>query len=125
MGSARNSQKGYSFTTVLTIILIGGIFFTVAFKLYPPYLDFKTIDTVLTNVIHDTEELRKPPRLLKKDLQKKWDVNQITLPSKDALIIRRKDGWITFTLKYEVRVPMFFNVDAMVKFDKEYKAKAP
>jgi hypothetical protein len=125
MVAMREKQTGYSFTTVLSIILVGGIFFTVGFKLYPPYMDFATIDTVLTNVINDTEELKKDPRLLKKDLQKKWTVNQIRLPHKDALIIRRKDGYITFKLQYEARVPMFFNVDAMVKFDKEYKAKAP
>jgi hypothetical protein len=41
------------------------------------------------------------------------------------LIIRRKEGYIILTLDYEVRVPMFYNVDAMVKFEKEYKAVAP
>lgn len=125
MKSSYKSQQGYSFYSVLFIILVGGAVFSIGFKLYPPYLDYTTIDKVLTNVINSPEELSKHPKVLKKDLGKKWAVNQIRLPHKDALIIRRKEGIIIFTLKYEVRVPMFFNVDAMVKFDKEYKVKAP
>ncbi|MGB0206026.1 MAG: DUF4845 domain-containing protein [Neptuniibacter sp.] len=125
MKSSYKSQQGYTFTSALFVILVFGAVFTIGFKLYSPYFDYSTIDKVLTNVINNPEELRKHPTILKKDLQKKWDVNQITLPHKDALIIRKLEGFVVITLDYEVRVPMFFNVDAMVKFDKEYKAKSP
>ncbi|MGH1462043.1 MAG: DUF4845 domain-containing protein [Neptuniibacter sp.] len=125
MKSTRCMQTGMSILATLTIILVAGVFFSVAFKLHSPYFDYATIDSVLTDVIHDSEELKKSPALLKKDLKKKWAINQIRLPHKDSLIIRRKEGLVIFTLKYEARVPMFFNVDAMVKFDKRYEAKAP
>lgn len=125
MKSSYKGQRGYSFYSVLFVILVGGAVFSIGFKLYPPYFDYATIDKVLTNVINSPEELGKHPKILKKDLAKKWSVNQIRLPHKNALVIRRHEGFVIITLNYEVRVPMFLNVDAMVKFDKEYKAVAP
>jgi hypothetical protein len=41
------------------------------------------------------------------------------------LVITKEKGVIYFTLDYEIRVPMFYNVDAMVKFEKQYEAIAP
>lgn len=125
MINVRHKQKGASFLSMLTIILVAGFFFSVAFKLYPAYMDYTTVDSVLTKVIQDEDEISKDPKLLKRDLNKKWSVNQIRLPSKESLIIRRKEGVVTITLDYEVRVPMFFNVDAMVKFEKQYEAIIP
>lgn len=125
MKSSYKSQQGYSFYSVLFVILVGGIFFSVGFKLYPAYIDYMTIDTVLTNVIEDKEEVSKNPRLIQTNLEKKWSINQITLPSKKAIAIRRKSGELLISLDYEVRVPMFFNVDAMVKFEKQYEAIIP
>ena len=125
MTNVRHKQAGASFLSTLTIILVAGVFFSVAFKLYPAYLDYMTVDSVLSKVILDSDELRKTPKSLKRDLNKKWNINQIRLPSQESLIIRRKEGVITIYLDYEVRVPMFFNVDAMVKFEKQYEAIAP
>lgn len=125
MTNVRRKQEGASFLSTLTIILVVGVFFSVAFKLYPAYMDYMTVDSVLSKVILDSDELRKDPKSLKRDLNKKWNINQIRLPSQESLIIRRKEGVITFYLDYEVRVPMFFNVDAMVKFEKQYEAIAP
>lgn len=125
MTNVRHKQAGASFLSTLTIILVAGVFFSVAFKLYPAYLDYMTVDSVLSKVILDSDELRKTPKSLKRDLHKKWNINQIRLPSQESLIIRRKEGVITIYLDYEVRVPMFFNVDAMVKFEKQYEAIAP
>jgi len=125
MTNVRRKQEGASFLSMLTIILVAGVFFSVAFKLYPAYMDYMTVDSVLSKVILDSDELRKDPKSLKRDLNKKWSINQIRLPNQESLIIRRKEGVITFYLDYEVRVPMFFNVDAMVKFEKQYEAIAP
>ena len=125
MTNVRRKQEGASFLSTLTIILVVGVFFSVAFKLYPAYMDYMTVDSVLSKVILDSDELRKDPKSLKRDLNKKWNINQIRLPSQESLIIRRKEGVLTIYLDYEVRVPMFFNVDAMVKFEKQYEAIAP
>lgn len=125
MRSTRKQQTGASFFSVLIVLIVAGFFFSVAFKLYPSYMDFNTIDSVLTQVSTDRDELKKSVGSIKLDLSKKFRINQVKLPNKDSLIITKKEGVIRFTLDYEIRVPMFYNVDAMVKFEKQYEAIAP
>ncbi len=124
MTNVRHKQEGASFLSILVVLIVAGTFFSVAFKLYPAYMDYMTVDSVLTGIIQDDDELEKGPKGMQRDLRKKWTINQIKLPN-EALIIRRKEGVLTIYLDYEVRVPMFFNVDAMVKFEKQYEAIAP
>ena len=88
-------------------------------------MDFNTIDSVLTQVSTDRDELKKGVTGIKLDLSKKFRINQVKLPYPDALVITKEKGVIYFTLDYEIRVPMFYNVDAMVKFEKQYEAIAP
>lgn len=121
----RKQQNGASILSILVGLIVAGIFFSVGFKLYTPYVDYKTIDSILTDVIQNQDELSKDLRVLKKDLRKKFTINQVRLPNKDALKITREKGVIRFVLDYEARVPMFYNVDALVVFKKEYEAIAP
>lgn len=125
MKSTRKQQMGASFFSVMITLIVAGFLFSIAFKLYPAYLDFNTIDSVLTQVSTDRDELKKGVRGIKLDLTKKFRINQVKLPNKEALVITKKKGVIYFTLDYEIRVPMFYNVDAMVKFEKQYEAIAP
>ena len=47
--------------------------------------------------------------------------NTKALPVQDAVGIVVKDGVKTITLQYNVTVPMFYNVDAVVKFHEQYE----
>lgn len=125
MSQLRNRQKGASFLSIMLVLIIGGVFFSVGFKLYPAYWDYKLVDSVLTDVSSSPDELAKPVTQLRRDIQKKLHINQVRLPSKEALVIEQDKGVIRFTLDYEARVPMFYNVDAVVKFNKQYEAEKP
>jgi len=125
MSKLRNKQKGASLLTIMIYLIIGGVFFSVGFKLYPAFWDYKLVDSVLTDVSQDNDELSKPLTRLRQDIAKKFRINQITLPEKDSLVIKQEKGVVHFDLDYEVRVPMFYNVDAVVTFNKHYEAVKP
>lgn len=125
MSTVRNRQKGASLLSIMIILIVGGIFFSVGFKLYPAYFDYRLIDSVLTDITQDQEELSKSTRQIRSDLSKKFRINQVNLPEKDSLVIRQEKGVLYFDLDYEVRVPMFYNVDAVVSFNKQYEAVKP
>jgi len=125
MSTVRNRQKGASLLSIMIILIVGGIFFSVGFKLYPAYFDYQLVDSVLTDITQDQEELSKSTRQIRSDLAKKFRINQVNLPEKDSLVIRQEKGVLYFDLDYEVRVPMFYNVDAVVSFNKQYEAVKP
>lgn len=125
MSKMRSRQTGASLLSIMIVLIIGGVFFSVGFKLYPAYFDYKLVDSVLTDVSTDQDELSKPLIRLRQDLAKKFRINQVKLPEKDSIVVRQEKGMIYFDLDYEVRVPMFYNVDAVVSFNKQYEAVKP
>ena len=122
MISTRKQQKGASIFAIIVLLIIAGFFFSVGFKLYPAYFDNKLVDSVLTEMIGNNDELNQSEFLIKRTVQRKFTVNQIRLP-KEALKIIKEGNKVILDLDYQVRVPMFANVDAMVKFKKKYEAE--
>lgn len=122
MISTRKQQKGASIFAIIVLLIIAGVFFSVGFKLYPAYFDNKLVDSVLTEMIGNNDELNQSKFLIKRTVQRKFTVNQIRLP-KEALKIIKEGNKVILDLDYQVRVPMFANVDAMVKFKKKYEAE--
>lgn len=125
MKRIKSSQRGASFLSVVTIMIMVGSLLTIGFKLYPPFWDYKLIDSVITDVMANPEEIAKKPRDLRLGIIKRFRLNQIELPTDESLKIEKDQGVIVITLNYAVQVPMFMNVDALVKFDKRYEAVAP
>ncbi|WP_415885536.1 DUF4845 domain-containing protein [Neptuniibacter sp. QD37_6] len=125
MRSSLKQQAGASIFSILLALIVAGFLFSIAFKLFPAYIDNRTLNSVLADAMNDSDEVEKGPKGIRIAILKKLVINQIKLPEKDALTIVEEDGIITATLDYEVRVPMFGNVDAVVFFTNEYEAEAP
>lgn len=117
----KNRQQGATFFSTMIVLIVAGIFLAVGFKLYPAYYDHYLIKSVVGDVATNPDEAVKPVNEIRTTLSKRLRINQVKLPSKDALIFIRDEGVMTISLKYDVRVPMFFNVDALVKFDEQYE----
>jgi len=124
-------QRGISFFNLLIVLLVGGIFFAVGFKLFTPYADHETFKSILESITQDRDEMKKDLSTIKRDIDRRFTINQVRLPKygpdgeTPSLVIKQKESEVFFTLDYEVRVPMFYNVDAVVKFKEEYVATKP
>lgn len=118
-------QRGASFLSIIIGLIIAGFFFSVAFKLFTPYKDHATIDSVLTSLTEDPKQVDLPNSTIRSNIEKRFVINQVKLPSREALEIRQEEGTVYLDLNYEVRVPMFYNVDAVVKFEEHYEAVKP
>lgn len=125
MNQYRASERGASLTATLLGLLVAGIFLAVGFKLYSPYWEHGTIASVVEGVSTDLEELKKPVGEIRRDIDRRFRINQVSLPERDDLKIELKEGVLYFDLAYERRVPMFYNVDAVVKFEEHYEAIKP
>ncbi len=118
-------QVGASFFGVLSILILLGLVFSVAFKLFSPFWEFRTISAVVQATSEDREELARPIAQIRTNIDRRFLINQVSLPERDSLTITEDAGMIFFNLDYEVRVPMFGNVDAVVMFQETYEARKP
>jgi len=61
-------QRGIGFLNLLVVLMVGGIFFSVGFKLFSPYADHETFKSILESIVEDPEELAKPLDTIKRDI---------------------------------------------------------
>ncbi len=119
--SIRNKQRGVSFFSLMIILIVAGIFFAVGMKLLPVYWDHGLVTSMMEELVEEPETKKDSPVETRNKISKRLRINQVKLPVQDAVGIAVKDGVKTITLQYNVTVPMFYNVDAVVKFHEQYE----
>ncbi|MBQ0757478.1 MAG: DUF4845 domain-containing protein [Amphritea sp.] len=119
--SMYKTQRGVSFFSLMIILIVAGIFVSVGFKLYPPYWDHGLVTSMMEDLVEQPETKTDSPTETRSKIDKRLRINQVTLPSRKAITIDVKEGVKTITLKYDIIVPMFSNVDAVVKFNEQYE----
>lgn len=119
-------QKGLSLVGLL--LLLGLIAFTVstAFKTVPHYLDYFSMKKII-----ETAESTPTPGIDSVDdfysyVGKNMQVNNIrNLDLKQALKLKVENNRFVAHLDYEQREPLIFNVDLVMKFDKQFSVAKP
>jgi len=112
-------QGGWSFTGLMSVLIVGGIFFSVGFKLAPAYADFYTLRDVMEATVADRAQLAKSVRDIKSGIDKKMNINNMALPEK-YLTITKDKGTVNLDVDYEIRTPIFHNVDAVMTFKQRF-----
>ncbi len=125
MNAMITRQKGATLLGTLIVLMVAGVFFTVGFKLYTPYWEHLTIKSIIETTSQDPDQISLRLPEMRRNIDRKLHINQVTLPERDDLKIEVIEGVIHFDLKYERRVPMFYNVDAVVKFEEHFEAIKP
>ncbi len=127
MITATKRELGASFVSIMMVMIVIGIFLAVGFKLFTPYKDHATFKSIVENVIFDQELVKKESRAIRRTIYDRAIINQVRaeLSREDFFKIENIDGKIHFDLVYEERVPMFYNVDAVVKFNEHYEVIKP
>jgi len=96
---------------------------TLAFKLVPSYAEFVTVKSVMNAVSDDRGLQGKSRPEIMRSVDQRLGINDIrNLPS-GAITVVQEGADRLLVADYEVRVPLFFNVDAVMAF--EHRASLP
>lgn len=115
MGMTRK-QAGSSTLGMMTVALLVVFGAVTAMKLWSPYYDDLAVKTAVENMAAEDATRSMSPNEILQTLNKRLYVNQVAL-GKDDVKISKEDGIIKINVAYERRVPMYGNIDAMVKFN--------
>ncbi|MDO9624863.1 MAG: DUF4845 domain-containing protein [Pseudomonas sp.] len=120
------SQKGLSILSWLMVLAVVAFFASTAFKMLPHYLDYMSMDKIITSVETDqTTDIRSVGAFYG-HVGKGMEVNSIRdLDLKEALKVKIENNEFRAHLKYEKREPLIENLDLVVRFDKEYRVRMP
>lgn len=109
-------QKGMS---TAGMVMVGALVAFVAIsgiKLYPSYYDDFAVGTALKNMKEEGATIAAmSPAEIRKTLNKRLQVSGVKL-GKEDVDITKESGVIAINVHYEVRTPMYGNIDAVTSF---------
>lgn len=118
MISPRRRQAG---VTVIGFLVLASLFGLVGFagiKLVPMYLQYYRLDTVLDDVRREMEGRNATPGQIRSALNRRFDVEGITLPRESVNINQSKAGYAV-RIEYENRSRYIADIWLLVTFDKQ------
>ena len=121
----RTTQKGMTFWGVLVVFALIVFFVVLTLKLLPPYMEYGKVKTALENIAHQPEAGNMERADIKAALDRRFtieDVNNINLDKN--LFVEKKPGVTIIRIAYERRVPLAYNVTALIEFDHSVQVNA-
>jgi len=113
----RSRQHGMGIFGILGVLAMLGFFAMCIIKMTPPYLEFLSIRDIVTDIVKDPDSVDKSSSEIRRKLDYTFNTNQIyELDWKDVEVYRKK-GRHYIDARYEVRVPIMWRIDAVLKFD--------
>jgi hypothetical protein len=114
----REKQNGMTFWGLLVVAAIFIFFVILFFKLLPPYIEHAKVKTALENISRQPGTADMEKSQIKAAFDRRFnieDVNDVDLNK--ALFVEKKPGSMTIRIAYERRVPLAYNVTALIEFD--------
>ena len=112
-------QAGMSSIGFLSTVALGVLLLTCTLKMLPAYVQNWNVQSVLDSVL--TEHLERATPFTKAEIRsrinKRFNINQITGLTSGQVIIEKTANAYRVEANYEVREPLFSNIDVVMKFD--------
>lgn len=120
----RKHQNGITLIGWIVLLMPAAIIGYAAIRLIPAYLNNMSVSRSLTQTARDFAEATDlNAATLRQSLAKRFDVEAITHPTYDEILIQREDGVWVLEADYDVSVPLFAGISISVTFDKRVEVK--
>jgi hypothetical protein len=114
----RQRERGATFLGIVVILLILGSALYAGIRLLPVYLEYSKVVRALEQVADENAAIDTNPALLRRSLERRWDVEDIArIGWKEIDIDKTSEGY-TMRAQYNAEQPFAANVYLLAKFDK-------
>jgi len=119
-------QRGIGSLGWVAILAIGGFVLTCFFRLGPHYMDNISVRDALRSLAEQNDDVNNLDKeQIFKQLNNYILINNVRGKEAQAFkVVRRKD-YTLVNNAYEVRVPMFYNVDVVLTFKSQLDSSKP
>ncbi|MFT4768873.1 MAG: hypothetical protein ACI8RN_002012 [Glaciecola sp.] len=110
-------QQGMGMLGMLTIGVMVGFFVMSGIRIAPGLIEYQTIRELVIQAAEGYDDDEDTIADIRRALSGSFNMNQIkTIKPRDIEIIR-KDGKVMLNANYEDRIPLFWRIDVVVKYD--------
>jgi hypothetical protein len=118
------TQKGMTGLGWLTVIALVLFFALLIVKLVPTYIENYSIRTILHSLNEDPLITQQSPAHIREILHHRLQINSVYDMKDSAIHIEKSSGVLRVEIVYEVRKPMFGNIDVVMSFDNKLEVVA-
>lgn len=120
----KNKQKGLTGISIMVIIIVIAFAAVIFLKIMPIYFDSFKVGDVVSSLKEERGLGEKPNSEITSMILKRLDVNMVSDVTKDHIFIEKIKNEVVIDVEYEVRKPLFGNLDVVVSFKKSVEAPA-
>lgn len=117
-------QRGMTMWSALFVIGTLAFFLFLFFKLLPPYLEDFKVRSAMDSLMREPGVEGFSKADLMERLDKRFDIDNITNVKPNQVEIKPRGKVKTIALNYEVVVPIFYNVSALIEFTNERQTRS-
>lgn len=121
---SKNKQKGLTGISIMVILVVIAFGALIFFKIMPVYFDSFKVNDVVSSLKAERGLGEKSNNEITKMILKRLDVNAVSDVTKEHIFIEKTKNDVFVDLEYEVRKPMFGNLDVVISFKKSVEVPA-
>jgi Domain of unknown function (DUF4845) len=106
-----------SILSILVILLMVGFFILCAIRIIPPYTEYLTVRGIVSKMAIETDPVTESPSDIRRKFANLFNTNQIYKLDYKEVEIYSKGGKTYIDANYEVRLPIIWRIDAVLKLD--------
>ncbi|WP_444889769.1 DUF4845 domain-containing protein [Microbulbifer sp. DLAB2-AA] len=118
-------QRGMSYWGWLLVIAVLGFALTCVSKMAPAYVDARYVSEALRTLGENPELENMSTGQIKKELGRFFLINNVRGEPTKALQVVRGAKSTVVSINYELRQPLIYNVDVVMKFNKQLNTAKP
>lgn len=121
----KTRQGGISFWGLLVVAAVSAFFMLIFFKLLPSYIEHAKVKTAIEGIAHQPNAIGLEKNEIKAALQRRLDIDDVNeVDLSKSLFVEKKPGVTIIRVTYERRVPLFYNVSALIDFNDSVQVTA-
>jgi hypothetical protein len=125
MLATNSKQNGMTFWGLLVVAAIFIFFVVLFFKLLPPYIEYGKVKTSLENMARQPDVGNMEKTQIKAALERRFDIEDVgNVDLNKNLFVEKKPGSMAIRIAYERKVPLAYNVTALIEFDHTVQVNA-
>ena len=113
----RSHQSGMSIPGILCILLMLGFFAMCIIKMMPPYFEYLSVKDIISRLAVESDPDETTNSVIRRKIANIFNSNQIYLLDPKDVEVYRSKGETYIDANYEVRMPIMWRIDAVLKFD--------
>ena len=117
--SSAKSQRGSIYTTMILVALFGLVILA-ALKIVPAYVDDSAINSTMESMQESADFDTMNINEVRTSLMRTLNTNRIVFDASNV-VLTKEGGNEYVDINYESRKPLFFNIEAVVKFQHRYE----